>query len=329
MPTLYVATPGASIRKTSRRLVVSTIDTVLQSVRLRELDRVVIWGPVQITTPAIQALLEGKVDTTFLSSMGRFIGKLVPPSGKNVFLRKCQAQRHDDLAFRLKIARAIVATKARNARRVLQLYGRNRPAVDQRAALFGLKRVVEKVGLAKHLVELMGYEGEAAAIYFGEFGKLPLNLSFSGRSRRPPRDPINALLSLGYTLLAAEAGGALAAHGLDPGIGFLHELDYGRPSLALDLIEAFRHPVVDRLTLSLVNRRVLVAEDFEIQTNGGYHLSDRARRRYLRFYDRCLTSEFRRTGTITTSYRRLLQEQAGELAAAVLGKGRFVPFQLS
>lgn len=329
MPTLYVATAGASIRRVSRRLVVAVADAVLQSIRLRDLERVVFWGPVQVTTPALMALLENRIETTFLTAGGKLLGRLVPPGQKNVFLRTQQCERHRDLAFRLQVGRNIVATKARNARRVLQLYARSRPGLEIVKTLRVLKETGQRVQTATTLSQLMGYEGEAAAAYFSAYGRLFLAMSFETRSRRPPRDPANALLSLGYTLLTSEATGAAAANGLDPDVGFLHELNYGRPSLALDLVEPFRHPVVDRLALSLINRRVLQEGDFEQAPEGGFILRDDPRRRFFRLYEKIMTTSFRGCDQRPTTYRLQLQDQAHQLANTIMGRGEFCPFRLS
>lgn len=328
MGTLYVATQGTRVRKASHRLVVSTQDRVVQSVRLRDVDRVVLAGQVEITTPALRALLEAGIETTLLSRGSRLLGSLQPPGSKNVFLRVTQIQRHQDLTFRLATGRAIVQAKILNARRVLQQFARRRLEVDLGPALDALEVAARKVLLAPGLAQLMGVEGDAAAVYFRAYGSLFLKeLQFEKRSRRPPKDPVNSLLSLGYTVLVGEAVGAVAAAGLDPDVGMFHELSYGRPSLALDLVEEFRQPVVDRLVLSLCNRRVFTSKDFHPVEDGGQYLTDEARKRYFDFYDRTLCSRFQDRSGRPTTFRALLREQATSLARAILDGSDYQPFR--
>jgi CRISPR-associated protein Cas1 len=303
-------------------------DQELQTVRARDLERVVLYGNVQVTSQAAAFLLEQGIETSFLSRSGRFRGRLAPADSKNVFLRLAQYDRHRDEAFRLAVGRAIVARKIANSRALLRRYGRNHPEIDLEATVAQLDAALPGVPPQASIEALMGTEGQAAAAYFRAYGRLfRQELQFTTRSRRPPRDPVNALLSLGYTLLTSEAAGALAAHGLDIYIGFLHSLEYGRPSLALDLVEEFRQPVIDRFTLSLANRRVLKPEDFEDRGAEGVFLSDAARPRYFAFYERMMATEFtdRRTGQ-PTSFRALLGAQARKMAAAVQSGQTYEPW---
>ena len=151
--------------------------------------------------------------------------------------------------------------------------------------------------------------------------------AFTTRSRRPPRDPVNALLSFGYTILGTEIAGALAAESLDPQIGYLHELDYGRPSLALDILEEFRQPLIDRLTLSLVNRSVLTSAHFEDRGKEGVLLNEAGRPRFLEFYHRTMETPFRvRRSDDETTYRALLRRQAKRMRRAIEGLAGYTPY---
>ena len=329
MSTLYVTRPGSTIRKASRRLVVVARDGSVQSVRLRELERLVVVGRVNITQPVLAALMEQGIETAFLAPSGRPIGRLVGADGKNVFLRVTQIQKYQDMAFRLDVARRLVDAKLYNARRVLQLGARLREGLDLGETLVDLKKARQKLDRQETMAAVMGVEGDGAARYFKAYGALFLgSLAFTVRSRRPPLDPVNSLLSLGYTLLATEATGAVAARGLDPYVGFMHELDYGRPSLALDLIEPFRHPVIDRFALTLLNKRVLKEDDFERLPNRGVLLRDEPRRKYFAYYDRLMTSTFQHGGAQTT-WRGVLQAQVTDLARTILGGDPFEPFKMA
>ncbi len=264
MSTLFVSGPDVTIRRVSRRLVVERDGAAPQEARLRELDRVVLQGNVQVTAPAVTALLDAGVETVYLSPSGSLRGRLQPAEGKNVLVRLAQFRRYDEPEFRLRISRSIVDAKIRNTRSLVQHHYWNHREERLQLTIDQLARRRTTLHQATSPDMLRGIEGDAARIYFAAFGGMVRSeLAFNGRSRRPPRDPVNALLSFGYTLVAGELAGAAAGQGLDPYLGYFHEVDYGRPSLALDLVEEFRQPVVDRLVLSLINRQVLKADHFE------------------------------------------------------------------
>jgi CRISPR-associated protein Cas1 len=328
MAVLYVSEQGTSIRKTSRRLIVAKDEAVLQVVRLSDLEQVVIYGNVQLTTQAMTTLLDAGIETVFLSQSGRFRGRLAPAESKNIPLRIAQFQRYQDDAFRLSIARSIVAAKIRNGMAVLKRYGRNHPEVGLDEALEQMETAHEKTEHQTTLSALMGVEGSASAAYFRAYGSMfRRELQFSVRSRRPPRDPVNALLSLGYTLLTSETAGALAGHGLDYHIGLFHEIEYGRPSLALDLVEEFRAPIVDRFTLTLVNRGVIGAKDFEGNSDEGFLMNDAARKRYFNLYERMMTTPFtERYATESVTFRSLLRRQAHCLVKAIGDSSTYEPY---
>lgn len=319
MTTLYVREPGAQVRRSGGRLIVEKDGTALETVRLRELERVAVFGNVDLTTPAARALLEAGIETTLLSQGGRYLGRLAPAEGKNVFLRLRQFRCFEDGNFRLGVARRIVRAKLRNSRSLLMRHCRSYPDDRLRDAAKTLQERMARAEEAASLAALLGVEGEAARTYFAGLGVMVRKeFTFSGRSRRPPRDPFNALLSFLYTLLTTEMTGAVAAEGLDPHLGFLHEPDYGRPSLALDLIEEFRQPAADRLALSLVNRGVLQAGHFGDRGEDGVRLTDEGRSRFLPYYYRAMEAEFtERPGGERVTFRRLLARQAHRLRGCV------------
>jgi CRISP-associated protein Cas1 len=328
MTTLYVREQGAGLRRSGKRLIVYKGDETLQAVRLRDLERVTLLGNIDVSASVVSALLEQGVETVFLSLGGRFRGRLTPAEGKNVFLRQAQFRRYDDETFRLRTAISIIDAKIRNARHVLQRYQRNHPAEGLAETIVRLEGSRERAARQTSIESLLGVEGDAARLYFAAFGTmLRSELTFSGRSRRPPRDPVNALLSFGYTLLTTELTGALAAQGLDPFVGVLHDLDYGRPSLALDVLEEFRQPVIDRLVLSVVNRGALKAEHFDDRGEAGVLLNDAGRPRFLEFYHRTLETEFTERGEESpTTYRIILLRQAQRVRSAILGEADYVAY---
>lgn len=256
MATLYVTEQGAVLRKTGERLVVEKDRTVLLEVPCRKLDAVLIYGNVQVTTQALAELLEHGVELALLSAGGKLRCQLTPPKARNVPLRMRQYEVAASEAACLPLARELVRGKIANQAAVLRRFRVNHPEAVDAGDVAELERAAAGVDRAASLEILRGIEGAAAARHFRALaGMVPPELRFEGRSRRPPRDPVNALLSLGYVLAGNELQSLLDAMGFDPYLGFFHRLDYGRPSLALDLVKEFRAALVDRFVTGLFNRR--------------------------------------------------------------------------
>ncbi|HEY67686.1 MAG TPA: CRISPR-associated endonuclease Cas1, partial [Thermoflexia bacterium] len=281
MPTLYLREQGAVLRKVGERLVVTKGEEVLEDVPIIHVDQVVVMGNVQLTTPAVALLLRKEVDVVFLSSRGRFRGRLVTTGSKFARLRHAQLRMLDEEKAVLAVARELVAAKLINQAHLLERLGARRAARE-------IERDVRKARRASSLDGLRGHEGAAGARYFAALRRLiPSEWGFVKRTYHPPPDPVNALLSLGYTLLLKDAVAAAQLVGLDPYLGFFHALDYGRPSLALDLIEPFR-PLVDGLVLGWIVERKVSPRDFRParREDGAVLLDDEARTRYFRAYER-------------------------------------------
>lgn len=329
MATLYVTEPGARIEKEYRRLLVTKEDEVLLRVPLRRVTEVVLVGRVGVTTPALHALLQAGVPLLLVGRSGRLAGRLLPPTARNLPLRQAQYRRDEDPAFATEMARCIVASKLRNQRVLALRLLRRRPEAD-RMPLASLYAAETQVSGAPGLDVLRGVEGRGARAYFALYRQaFDAGWQFAKRTRRPPRDPVNALLSLGYTMLGHALVSALEVVGLDPYLGYFHAEKYGRPALALDLVEEFRAPFVDSLVMTLVNRRMLQEDDFRSRGDGGIVLNDRGLRVFFReFGDRL-------EGTVTPagvgrplSYRKIFEVQARRMANVVLGKvDRYRPFQ--
>lgn len=232
-------------------------------VPLHEVEELQLYGGAELTSGARNRLLAAGVEVVFLTLDGRVRGRLLPDAGHHGDRRLAQYRAVADDARRLAVARGVVAGKVRNQR--ANLLQRQRHLRSDRVgdALVGLRAGLGAVGSAADLDQLRGIEGEAAARYFGVFDELVRNPAFgwTGRNRRPPRDPVNACLSYGYALLYVRADAAVRAAGLDPYLGVLHEAGRGRCALSLDLMEEFR-PAVDGLVLTLLNRGQLGPEDF-------------------------------------------------------------------
>lgn len=285
--TLYVTTQETYLRKEGETVVIEKDRQVLLRLPIHTLQGIVTFGNVMTSPFLLNLCAEHGVCVSFLSETGKFLARVTGPVSGNVLLRLAQMRASEDRERKGEIARSFVIGKLMNSRNILQRrirdHGQTPALLDTCAKILDvLRRVRESPPDA---VRLRGLEGEAGAAYFGAFNDLIVTdketFSMQSRNRRPPTDPMNALLSYLYTLLAHDCRGALEGVGLDPQIGFLHEVRPGRPSLALDLMEEFRAVLADRVALSLVNMRQLSAKDFWASESGAVAMSDDARKSVL------------------------------------------------
>ena len=322
MPPLYVVEQGAKIQKESRRLVVTKDDAVLQSVPLIKVEQVLIFGNVTITTPALVTLMHHGIDVVFCDQYGHYRGRVVGEMSGHSQLRRLQYRRVDDAAFALKTARAITHAKLHNTRTLLLRYRREWAGREIEPAIERLTELLQQVERVRSLNSLRGVEGAGAAAYFGIFRHLLRRpgWDFRGRVRRPPGDPINVLLSFGYTLLVRYIESAVAAVGLDPYLGFLHGDAHNRPSLALDIAEEFRCVVVDSVVLRCVNGGLIRPENFSRQDDAARPvlLDEAGRNTFIREFETRLAASL--THPLTdeqVTYRRCFELQAREMARAI------------
>jgi CRISP-associated protein Cas1 len=315
---LYVQSAGAKVGRSGAELVVETRDGDKHVVRIADTSHVALFGGVQISTQAVQDLCGREVPVVYLSSGGWFYGMTRGLDHKNVELRRRQFAAAADPDHTLRIARRLVAVKIRNCRTLI----RRNAAAPPTEALARLKRQADAAGEAGSLESLLGVEGTAARIYFQAYADLlaPGEFDFEGRNRRPPRDPTNALLSLGYALLAKDLTIAIQTVGFDPYLGFYHQPRYGRPALALDLMEEFRPLVVDSAVLSAINTGVVKTADF-LRRGGAVTLTSGGRSRFLRAYERRMDEEISHpVFGYRISYRRTLEVQVRLLARYLVGE---------
>ena len=342
MSVLYLIEQNTILRKSGERLLLCQKppvnryspgvreDDILVQWPIADIHHVMVYGNIQITTQTIHLLLQKNVEMAFFTLSGELTGQLSPPCGKNVFLRLDQYKRYQDSEFRLEFANNIVKSKITNALAVLRGYAKNHPGTISPSDLDAMENIRDKAAGCKAAESLLGYEGSASAIYFKCLGQLPPPAwRFNGRSKQPPKDPANAVLSFGYTVLANELCSLIDGVGLDPGLGFYHEVAYGRPSLALDLLEMFRHPVIDRLMLTVFNRGSLDQQDFRPVPEGGIYLSETGKRDFFAAYEQSL-GEYQDDlpGETDRLYRSVFQEQVALLCKAIKGEASFVPYQL-
>jgi len=333
------------------------------TVPLFKVEEVMVMGDITLTTPALASLLEAKIQVTYMSKYGRYLGSLSPQLTKNSILRLAQHAAHADAHHRHALAQYFVLGKLRNMRAILMRYQRtmNDPLLSKQIetlkhcirAAAQTKLDVQNNTIEWHeidaiadteqtepdqtqldrmngLASLLGCEGAGSVAYFHVFERLiksEWEHSFSKRVRRPPTDPVNAMLSYGYVLLTGQVASALAGVGFDPYIGYLHSSRYGKPALALDLMEEFRPLIVDSVVLNLLNNRQLQAKDFVLELNS-YRMTDSTKRLFLQKFEErmqeVITHPF---FEYKVTYRRCIELQARLLAKYLTGEvPQYTPF---
>ena len=309
---------------------------------LVKVDDVVVVGEVTMTSSALHMLLEKNIEIHFLGYYGQFKGRLTPGLSKNSLLRMAQHRAHNDLCKRGELARRFVIGKLSNQRTMLQRSNRRQadPLFKQEIEQIGgiirrLSTLSTEVGTTYTLATgdtgiegtpietILGMEGAGSAAYFNCFGNMlsdQQQWAFAGRVKRPPTDPVNALLSYGYALLTSQVASAVQIIGFDQFIGYLHSSVYGRPALALDLMEEFRPIIVDSVVLTLLNNRMLSKDDFYVEL-GAYRLKNEPRKTVLTRFEERLNEEI--THPIfgyKVKYRRCIELQARLLAKYLTGE---------
>jgi CRISPR-associated protein Cas1 len=317
---LYLVEQGSRLSREGRRLVVAKDGQVLAQAPVLQISQVIVFGNSQITTPALRLLLDEGVEVVLLSQTGRFYGRLVGAESGHGALRVAQVLRSRDPAFALATAQAMVHGKLHNLRVFLLRYARRLAAPEVRSAAESMEALLARVPRTTTIPSLMGVEGQATALYFGVWKSLlKVPWRFARRVRRPPTDPVNVLLSLGYTILTQNLLGAVLTAGLDPYVGFLHQLSYNRPSLALDLVEEFRPLIVDSVALRCLNNGIVTEQHFAPgEEEQPIVLTPEGMRLYIRELETRLTQAFKHpeSGEQVT-YRRLFLLQAYRLAATL------------
>ena len=323
---VYVQAQRAKVAKSGETLEISIDDQKVQTVRLGETSQLVLWGNVYVTTPTLHELMAREVTVSWHSHGGWFLGHTIGTGHKNVEVRTAQYRASFDGAHCLRLSRGFVVAKIQNARTLLR---RNWKAGEVPEALLdNFRQDIDLARRAKGLPELLGAEGNGAARYFREFrnmlsrqdGSDELPFDFTRRNRRPPSDPVNALLSFAYALLVRAWTVTLSAVGFDPYRGFYHQPRYGRPALALDLMEPFRPLVADSAVILAINNGEVKPTDF-IAAAGSVALNADGRKRFIAAFERRLSQEVTHPEFgYRIAYRRLFELQARLLARHLLGE---------
>lgn len=319
---LIVDAQGARLSKEGERLLVRREGQADEYVPLNVMEQLVVAGRgVNATTALLYDLVQRGVDVVYQSQHGRFGFRLVGEVSKHSALRVRQVQVATDPAQALPLARAMITGKLHNQAVMLRRYGEALGA-EGTAAVTALVEQMQRAEHAPNADTLRGYEGSGAAAYFGVWPRLfdARAWGFAGRAYHPAPDPVNAMLSLGYTLLLHDIEGAVYRIGLDPTVGFFHTLDYGRSSLALDLEEEFRPVIVDALVLRLLRQQLLTPGDFT-RRGRSCVMSDDARRFFFTQYAERMATKVRHPAwQQQLTYRQCIQRQVEHLARCVLGK---------
>ena len=319
MGTVYITQDDAFIGKTDERINVKANKQTLLDVPLIKVDGVVVLGRATISPAAISELLERHIPLTFLTTTGRYLGRLEPEVTKNIFVRKAQWQAQGETAQAVHVVRGFVRGKLKNYRNILLRRDREDSELDLSRNITRLEQALAPIDTKSSIDSLRGLEGAGSAAYFGCFDRLirAAEFQFTARNRRPPTDPVNSLLSFGYSLLRHDVQGAVNIVGFDPYLGYLHVERYGRPSLALDLMEEFRPLVVDAVVLSALNKRLLTPDDFVTEPlSDAVNLTNEGRKTFLRLYEQKKQSKFKHP----VMGRQCTYQESFELQARLLAK---------
>ena len=320
---LYISEPGSYLKKSGNRIVIEKDRSVTGEIQIEKLEAVIIFSGVQISSPLITFLLEKGIPMTWLSSNGSFYGRLEPTSHINIERQRNQFRAAEDKDFALALAKSFIMGKVRNSGVLLRRYNRTagHPGVDSKLDQMG--QCYLKLEKADSLEQLLGYEGMASRLYFTALGEVVKeDFRFAGRTRQPPLDPFNSLLSFGYTLLIYDVYTAIINRGLHPYMAFLHQIRHGHPALASDLMEEWRAVIVDSLVLSLVQGHSVDVSQFETDSAGGVYMGLEYRKNFINAYEKKLRQSNSYLPYIThpVDYRESIQEQAMCLARAVDNK---------
>ncbi|HLJ48952.1 MAG TPA: CRISPR-associated endonuclease Cas1 [Bryobacteraceae bacterium] len=324
---LYLTEPGIMLRRAGNRLRITRKKELLRELSVLKLQGVLCYGNVQVSSQCLRSLLEEGVWLAFFSGQGAYRGRLQPPAECGGRLRARQWELTRDLTFSLAFSRAVVRAKILAARHVASSFAKHNLAETLGDGATLLRAALDQVGEAS-IDGLRGVEGSAARAYFDLFRRWNKSaIPFEGREKRGATTPINILLNIGYTLLTNELNGLIEAAGLDPAAGFYHQPDADRPSLACDWVEEFRHLIVDRLVLRLINQGTIKAGDFIDLEERGLRLGRDALRKLIAAYEKSLNGNFAPDAEEgdAKGWRAIFLRQLGRLVDAIRDRSPYEP----
>jgi len=330
MAAIYLIEQGTNIYKDYQRFIIHVSEKPKLEIPIREVEQILVFGNIQLSTPVIQICLQEQIPVLFLSQSGQYYGHLWSAESRHLNIELVQIEKRSNARFQLNISKAIVYGKLTNSKQLLLRLNRKRKEVDIETAISGISQDIEALELTNDLDTLRGYEGVAAARYFRAFSKLITNpkFEFSLRNRQPPTDPINSLLSFGYTLLFNNVLSFIIVEGLSPYLGNFHYGEHQKFYLAFDLMEEFRSPIVDSLVLKIINTAVFKPQDFDIvpKTQGVY-LNQLARRVFIKYFENRMNEESSHPDLQSqVTYRHIIQLQVRRYKHSLLSGVPYEPF---
>jgi CRISPR-associated protein Cas1 len=321
MSTLYISEEGLSLEKSGNRLVIKRKAETVKEVPLEKVENIVLMGRCYPTSPLIVELLEREIPVTWLSKTGKFFGRLESTAGINIERQREQFRRGDDSMFCLTLSKSFISAKIKNSRVLLRRYNRDLKNKRIDEIIEDLANLADSAENAIDINQLMGFEGAAGKAYFSGMSLLVSNFfRFKGRTKQPPKDPFNSLLSFGYTLLLYEVYTAIENKGLHPYAGFLHQIRRGHPALASDLIEEWRPIIVDSMVMNIAQNDIYKPDYFTTnEETGGVYLDRLTSRDFIeRFEDKIKTvHHYLSYIDHSTSFRESIQFQVGSLVKAI------------
>jgi CRISPR-associated protein Cas1 len=331
MATIYLIEPGTAVYKDNQRFVIwLPKEENKVEIPIREVERILVFGNIQISTQAMNACLDSKILVLFLSTSGQYKGHLWNLAATNLETELIQFEKHRDLNFQVLLSRAIVRGKLLNSKQLLLRLNRKRKVQNVKKAIQGITSDIEAIETIDNVDSLRGYEGIGAARYFPALGNLITNANygFSQRNRQPPTDPVNSLLSFGYTLLFNNVLSLIITEQLTPYLGHFHYGEDKKPYLAFDLMEEFRSPIVDSLVLRLINNSVFSPQDFDrVPQTGGVYLNSTARRTFLKQFERRINEQTSHPDLQSkVSYRQAIQLQIRHYKSSLFEETIYEPF---
>lgn len=329
MSVLYLSEQGAKVSKEGNRIIIRKDESVLLDISLFKIDTVVIMGNVQFSTQALSDILTNGIDIAFLTMTGRLKGRVESYKSKNVMLKIRQYEAYKDEKEKLYYAQKFVKAKVQNSLALLKSYDYRDKSLNLDPDIKEIKRKIAFVSEKQTIDGLLGIEGYIARVYFNGFRKI-VNREKIVMEQREPRGSfgfVNQLLSLGYTCVMNEIMGILNGVGLDPYIGFLHSLDYGRPSLAIDMLEEYRQPVIDRFTMNIVNKHIITPDDFEAKEEG-LRLTHTGIKKYFKNYEEWMKEQLREYFGVKKSFREIMQQQVTHFCSSLREKKEYYPYKM-
>ena len=329
MSSIYITESGAYLRKRGGRMLVGRNNEILFEVPLEIIEDITLVDSVHISSKMITECLEREIPLSWLSSQGSFYGCLINNNSVDVLKHRKQFMLLEEGTLYFTLAKKVVFAKCHNQLTILRRYNRNAQSQAVDMAINNIIAVRKNIFSADKLAPLLGYEGIISRIYFAALGEIvPEGFRFDGRSKRPPKDPFNSMLSLGYSMLFNEIMSDLLAIGLHPFVGFMHRPAKGHPALVSDLIEEWRAPLIDSLVMSVIKRGMVTLDMFD-NTEEGCFLNAMARKQFLQAYNRKLKSENKYLDT-KESYRESLKRQCRKYASAIANENPdlYVPLEL-